>query len=247
MVLAQVRISAVLKMKEHVPAIQEQLRHQGFPRFGEQRVHEVQLVPEPLFTQRERWRFADRDAREAVVLAQDFIVLETSRYGCFEEFTERLQKVLGVVGSAIGAQATISERLGLRYVDLILPEPDEQPNDYLQQKLHGLRAEDLALEKMLNRFEARGQTPLGQLVVKLHQNEEGAILPPDLMASELAQGRKVQSGGLITLLDIDHYSIQSRDYDPPALIDAMWQLHDYTEKAFLSAVTPLALERWGRE
>jgi uncharacterized protein (TIGR04255 family) len=247
MVLAQVRISPILKMEEHVPAIQEQLRHQGYPRFNEQEVHEVQMAPEPRFKQRKRWRFADRDTREAVVLAQDFIVLETNRYTCFEDFTKRLQEVLEVVGSTIEAGATITERLGLRYVDLILPEPGEQVNDYLQQKLHGLRADDLAIEKMLNRFEAWGQTRLGQLVVRLHQNEVGASLPPDLMPSELAQEGQIEPGNLITLLDIDHFTVQGCDYDPPALIEAMWQLHEYTEKAFRSSVTPLALERWGKQ
>ncbi|MEW6338951.1 MAG: TIGR04255 family protein [Acidobacteriota bacterium] len=246
-VLAQVRISAILKMREFVPAVQEALRHQGYPRFSEQELLEVQLRPESPPKRRELWRFADRANREAVVLAQDFIALETNRYTCFEEFTERLQQVLEIVGSEIEAKATIAERLGLRYVDLILPEDGEPLDDYLEQKLHGLRAKDLGVEKMLNRFEARGQTRFGQLVVRLHQNEEGACLPPDLMPSELTQARTIDPGRLITLLDIDHFTTQSRDYNAPALIDAMWELHEYTERAFRSSVTAHALERWVRE
>ncbi len=245
MVLAQVRISPILKMGEYVPALQEQLRHEGYPRFRAEQVQEVDFGPQPRFTQRERWLFADKDNREAVVLAQDFVALETNRYDCFEDFSARLAKVLRIVGTAVGA--SLSERLGLRYVDLILPAAGETLDEYLQSKLHGLRAGELAIEKVLNRFEARGVTGVGQLVVRLHQNESGAFLPPDLMPAELTPSRVVEKGQIITLLDIDHFSEQSKDYDPPALVEAMWQLHEYTEKAFMSSVTPLALERWGKE
>jgi uncharacterized protein (TIGR04255 family) len=248
MVLAQVRISPVLKMKDYVPALQEQFRHKGFPGFRSEQVHEIQLGTEPRVDQRERWLFVDKENREAVVLSQDFVVLETSHYACFEDFTERLKSVLDVLGATIDATTLLAQRLGLRYVDLIVPAQGETLDEYLQPTLLGLRAGDLEIEKVLNRFEARGRTRTGQLMVRLHQNDIGAPLPPDLLPAEIDLGERPLKGDeVITLLDIDHFSTSSRDYEPNALIDGLWQLHDYTEKAFLSSVTPLALERWDKE
>jgi uncharacterized protein (TIGR04255 family) len=245
MVLAQVRFSPVLKMAEFVPQLQEQLRHQGYPRFRAAQVNELELGAQPRVTQQDRWFFADKDNHEAVVLASDFIVLETSKYDCFEEFSARLKSLLEILGN--GVEVGLSERLGLRYVDLILPSLGETLDQYLQPGLRGLRASDLETKNVLNRFEARGQTNLGQLVLKLHQNDTGSFLPPDLLLAELTYDRTVEQGTVVTLLDIDHFSEQSRDYDPEALLKTMWELHEYTEKAFRSSITPLALERWGQK
>jgi uncharacterized protein (TIGR04255 family) len=67
------------------------------------------------------------------------------------------------------------------------------------------------------------------------------------MPPELALAREVPEGARITLLDIDHFWEGSKDYDPGDLIECLWQLHEYTEKAFLSSVTDVALARWGKQ
>ncbi len=245
MVLAQVRISPVLKIGDYVPDLQEKLRLEGFPRFRVEEMQELSFGPQPSVSQHARWLFADKENREAVVLTRDFVALETNRYERFEDFVSGLGKVLSIAGAVVGV--SLAERIGLRYVDLIVPRAGETLDEYLEPKLHGLRAGDLAVDSLLSRYEARGRTNVGQLVVRLHQNEAGAILPPDLMPSELAATREVEKGQVVTLLDIDHFSEQPRDFDPVALVEAMWQLQEYTDKAFLASVSDVALRRWGKE
>ncbi|MCD4747822.1 MAG: TIGR04255 family protein [Thermoanaerobaculales bacterium] len=245
MVLAQVRFAPVLKMADYVPAIQEKLRRNGYPRFGSQKIREIALGPQPEVRQAQRWLFANKENNESVVLSNDFIVLETSRYTVFEDFAKHLETVLGVIGEE--TDLSLVHRLGLRFVDLILPEDDESLDEYIKPQLHGLQADDLAVDELLNQFESRGQTREGQLVVRLHQNNKGAFLPPDLGSTHLAFASSPQKDVLATLLDIDHFSEQDRDYDVPALINAMWELHVYTGKAFNSSVTDKALECWGKE
>lgn len=245
MVLAQVRFSPILKMVDFVPTIQEELRRKGYPRFQSLKTQEIVLGSQPEFRQSERWLFTNKEKTESVVLANNFVVLETSRYSIFEDFTANLKAVLDTVGPII--EAELVHRLGLRYVDLIVPQDGESLDDYLQPKLQGLQPDDLAIDKVLNHFESRAQTPLGQLKVRLHQNDSGMYLPPDLQPTELAFSNTAEKNTLVTLLDIDHFSEDEREYDVPALIGAMWELHEFTEKAFRSSVTDTALQRWEKE
>lgn len=245
MVLAQVRFAPMLKMADYVPGIQEELRRNGYPRFRALKTQEVVLGPQPEFRESERWLFANKEKTEVVVLAQDFVVLETSRYTVFEDFAQHLETVLKTIGTV--TDASLVHRLGLRFVDLILPNEDENLDEYLQRKLHGLQPGDLAMDKVLNQFESRGDTEVGHLIVRLHQNVAGEFLPPDLKPTELAFGPAPNQGDVVTLLDIDHFSLEDRDYDVPELIDVMWNLHEFTGKAFESSVTEKALERWDKE
>jgi len=245
MVLAQVRFAPVLKMADYVPTLQESLRHRGFPGFGSQTLREIALGPQLTVKEATRWLFANAEKTEVVVLTENFVVLETSRYTVFKDFAKRLQIVLEILEEE--ARLSLVHRLGLRFVDLILPNDGEELQEYLKPQLHGLKADDLGVDRLLNHFESRGTTDEGQLVIRLHQNDQGAILPPDLDSTTLVFDAKPGRDSLITLLDIDHSSETDRAFDVPDILDAMWRIHKYTDRAFLSSVTPEALKRWGKE
>ncbi|NOZ79924.1 MAG: TIGR04255 family protein, partial [Acidobacteria bacterium] len=174
MVLAQVRFAPVLQMAEYVPALQESLRHKGCPRFEAQTIREIVFGPQVKVKEAERWVFANAKNTEAVVLSKDFVVLETNRYTVFEDFANRLETILEILGTEV--ELSLAHRLGLRFVDMILPRDGEDLQEYLRPQLHGLKPQDLGVEELLNQFESRGRTTEGQLVIRLHQNTQGAFL-----------------------------------------------------------------------
>jgi uncharacterized protein (TIGR04255 family) len=246
LVLAQVRISPVLQMGEFVPRIQESLRHQGFPRFRVKRTQEIVIAPKPIFGAHERWLFSNKERTQTVVLAPDFVVLVASVYSVFEEFADILKKVLAIVGET--TQVALSDRLGLRYVDVLRLSKGESYRDYLQPGLHGLDAATLGASSVLQQSQVKAETAMGTLVVRLWQSQDGRFLPPDLEGEDVAFQIQPEPGEMLTILDIDHFSVKEREFNPELLVQDLWGLHDGADRAFrLGVVTPEALTRWGAE
>lgn len=246
-VICQVRISPVLKMSQYIPSIQEELRLNGFPRFAMREQRELTIGPEVKLQTTPIWRFADKDNTSAIVIGSDFAALETNRYSCFEDFCKSFEMSLDVLSRIV--KLGLWNRLGLRYVNAVLPRSRERLDEYLRSALLGLDPDDLGVEHPLVQFEFRAKTSFGNLAVRLHQNDAGNILPPDGSGSELDLGGlpKRERGEVVTLLDIDHYSEQGGNFDAAQLIQGMWQLHEHCEGAFRYSVTQSALKNWGRE
>ncbi len=64
-----------------------------------------------------QWRFADPMDTWSVVLAQDFVALETRAYEDFEDFLTRLRRILQALVEHI--QPALTTRIGLRYINEI--------------------------------------------------------------------------------------------------------------------------------
>lgn len=245
MVLAQVRFSPVLKMRDFVPEIQEGLRKRGFPGYEKRLTHEISFNSGQLEVENfDRWHFSSRDSRLAISLTQSFVLLASSRYDRFDDFINELERALEIVVSVSSPE--ISDRLGLRYIDLIRAGTEGRIDDYLQPGLRGLSSEDLGVESALVATAMRGQTALGALTVRLMQFDDGRFLPLDLSEDEIPLDLVgPPAGELVTVLDIDHASERNRPFEPAAITRDFWSLHDGTDRAFRAVVTPRALKIWG--
>lgn len=245
MVLAQVRISHVAKMADYVDDVQERLRKSGFPRFEEGRAHEIRLRPglQPEIRENSRWEFQNKERSAGIILMQNAIVVHTNRYDTFDHFAKSLQLALEVVGDAV--KPALVERLGLRYVDLIRPESGESWTAYLKAGLHGLSPQAIGMANGIQRHETIGTTKVGQLVIRCTQSTDGSILPVDLSPTTLDYSAfTAEPGQLVTLLDLDHFSEETRDYRVDLVMNAMWDLHENLDVSFREAITDHALRRW---
>ncbi|OGS28282.1 MAG: hypothetical protein A3J70_12830 [Elusimicrobia bacterium RIFCSPHIGHO2_02_FULL_61_10] len=231
-------------MEEFIPAIQEQLRRTDYPKFNREETEELILGPgtQPKVRSSTRWIFLNKENTAAVVLAQNFIALQVSQYTSFEIFLGALKAVLEIIGKV--ADISLTERLGLRYVNLIRPKK-ASISDYLQPGLLGLPAGELGIKRLQYRFESAGMTEAGKLVTRLSLSLNGKYLPPDLDGSGLDYKVTLEKDEPIILLDNDHFSVKQRDYNPAEIIAEMEDLHEYTDRAFRAAVTEQALSVWG--
>lgn len=245
--LAQVRISPVLQMKQFVPEIQERLRKSGYPRYAESQTQEIVLagISEPKLnvSTSTKWVFADRELRSAVVVAPEFVTLETAAYGTFDAFIDRMADALRIVGEV--AQVELAERLGLRYLDYVTPKPTDQMADYLSPGLLGMAGVD-GLRAVRSQYVARGQSDLGQMLVRVTRGTGAFMLPPDLQPLDVALG-PVPDHDDWALLDFDHFAETPRAYSVDAIADALWDLHDLVDALFRDAATPHAFTAWGAE
>jgi uncharacterized protein (TIGR04255 family) len=242
-VLAQTRISPILRLSELVPQVQEALRPLGFPRFTEIQQPTLSGIVgggPPTISLTSKYSFVDRDASSAVVLSSEFVAFEVTQYSSFETFADRWGEVIQVVGDVI--RPDLVERIGLRYVDLIQPRSGERIEDWLKAGLQGL---DLDLSEVQSRFELAAKTKAGDFVFRATRPRTG-IIPLDLQPFELEVRPSEQpvDGGYV-VLDFDHFSTTTRDYARTELVEAFWQLHDFVDLAFRASVTDAALEAWG--
>jgi uncharacterized protein (TIGR04255 family) len=245
LVLAQVKISTVLQMSEFLPKIQERLRRQDLPMFRASRTQEILLGPKPILQSHDRWLFSNKEMTQTVILAPDFIALSVSAYTVFEEFVKVLGEALRVVETE--TQVAFSDRLGLRYVDLIRLAEGETFGEYLQPGLGGVSPAALGAKKVLQQVQIKAETEMGTVLVRLWQTEDGTFLPPDLPSEDVQFTKKPSPGELVTILDMDHFSAQQREFNPERLIEDVWRLHDGQDHAFRAIVTDTALTRWGAE
>jgi uncharacterized protein (TIGR04255 family) len=244
-VLGQVRIAPILQMGEFVPKIQERLRHAGFPLFRASAIQEILIGPTPSVKMGERWLFSSKDGTDTVVLTKEFVVLATSAYSVFDRFVERFATVLETVGSE--AEVALSNRMGLRYVDLIRTNPGESFTDYLQPGFHGLGRDALGASSVLQQTQISAVTETGQLVVRLWQATDGRALPPDLEGDDVRLEVPLAKDELVTILDLDHFSVKPRDFVVADLVADLWRLHEGPDRAFRAMTTDEARRRWGAE
>lgn len=232
-------------MRAYIPEIQERLRRIGYPRYSESQTQEIVLGPSsaPTVNLQSKWLFGDRDLKTAVVVAADFITLETAEYDTFDVFVDRMHTILGVVGEI--AQIDLTERLGLRYLDYIRPLSADRVADYLSPGLVGIAPMD-GLENLTSRYLAQGASEVGRFVVRLTRSTGSFELPPDLQPPDVDLSG-VPSGDEWALLDLDHFSVAPRDYRPDVIAEGLWDLHDVVDGLFRDAVTPHAFEAWGAE
>jgi uncharacterized protein (TIGR04255 family) len=232
-------------MKSFVPEIQERLRKSGYPRYAESQTQEIVLAgaSEPKVNLSSKWVFGDRDLKSAVVVAPEFVTLETVAYETFDAFVERMAEALRVVGEV--AQVDLAERLGLRYLDYVRPLGNDTMADYLSAGLLGIDGVE-GLRGVRSQYLARGQSDLGQMMVRVARGAGPFRLPPDLQPLDLSL-KDVPECDDWALLDFDHFSEMPRPYNVEAIVDALWGLHDLVDAMFRKAATGHAFAAWGAE
>jgi uncharacterized protein (TIGR04255 family) len=141
-VVCQIRFSPVLRIRQEDAVIpfQEAIR-QTYPRYGRQQGIQLLLTPNGVqqqSAQEPQHRFDDIDGAFRVVLATEFIALETTRYADIEDFAERVS-VLAAAVEEHYAPAEI-QRVGLRFINelrLTGADPRSEVIDAVEARLLG--------------------------------------------------------------------------------------------------------------
>jgi uncharacterized protein (TIGR04255 family) len=249
-VIAQVRISPVESIRKNIPEIQDEFRHKGFPRFLESEIPNLRIRPNsaPEFTASPAFEFQDRTRQAGIVVGKDFVSVHLSRYTGFEELCSFLSLALGTVSTAV--EPALVERVGLRYINLIRPAPEEQLSDYVHCGLLGLDTAGFAARNSRMVVQMLSTTDHGTLAIRFLQRDDGVLLPPDIhpSLSYPDPAPELRPGEVISLLDFDHfksYEDRSAEFSLESQLELFWRLHNNIDLAFLASVTPHAMKVWG--
>lgn len=192
-------------MGEFIPAFHKRIRSE-FPVNASGVVQEVQFGgTAPKMSVKERWEFLTRDRRSGVLIDDGFLVLQTTSYQDFESFRSLLFSLVTALNEVAGT--LLIQRVGLRYVDAIVPKPGDSWKQYVKEELRGFDSSVFGEEGALRLHQTVAQTSVGTILVRLYQNLEGAVLPPDLAGGQMKPSILAEHGQLVTLLDIDHFHV----------------------------------------
>jgi len=246
LVLAQIRFSPLMAMGDYISKIQDALRRSGYPINNTAQVQEISFGAQsaPKSSVMWRWEFLSKERTYGVVVNEGFVVVQTSAYTDFDEFHERIVQAAEIISNVVGG--LLVTRIGLRYVDLIRPQESDSWDQYVQPGLHGFIGQHY-VEPPLQLHQASGATTVGQMHVRLIQNRDGIFLPPDLATDTLTfpLQPELKPNELLTIVDMDHFTEMSVDFDQMAVRQLLWQLKNVAHKTFMEElVTPHALKVW---
>ncbi len=250
-VLADVQFSPVLTLQEQVPTFQAAVRSAGFPWYAEGVVHEVTQAPgvAAKIAMRPFWTFQTGDKREGLSLSERSLTLHTAAYSTVEPFLETFSRLLEALKKV--ADVDLVSRIGLRYVDRIHAESDDEDiRRYTHPGVLGFpfAAVSGGYHGLGFRTESAAQTDTGVLVVRSMVLPSGKVVPPDLESIPLAYVPRWGFSRPAVCLDFDHFRSfdqESFAFNPDAIISVMTELHRALRRAFDAVATEHAIERWG--
>lgn len=243
-VLAQVRIAPVLSVEKKIPEIQERLRKNGFPKLNERKISIEQRLPDgsQQIQSVRQWEFINKANTCSALITHDALTYQTTRYDVFEQFIESFEEVLRVFGECM--EPTLSQRLGLRYVDLVVPQEGKSLESYFSDRLRGFNVQDSDLREGFVSESICQTGPSTKFIHRYAEAVRGFGFPPDLLPLSLKIERPLQLKAPFGLLDLDHFSSAEEDFSYDSILRQFWSLHDHQTKAFRASVTNEALAEW---
>lgn len=269
-VVAQLNFSALPRWtSEERDALHREMIALGFPELVEASMDLVEwsvsadMAHEPRRSSKQIPRLVFKGAGEhaLVELREDQLILKTTDYDGHEAFLATWFEVLTVFSTVVPRfESLLLHRMSLRYVDLIVPKPDENlqelvTSSLLPPSLPGLDAEPLfgTTAKVVRTGEDRHLRVVFEEVVS-QDKRITKVLPDDLAEHDPKCGLSIKAqphweslpDGSYGILDIEHVHTT---HNKPTLgsIDkaaSFQQLYDKASRVFWSVVTEQAQTSW---
>ena len=250
--IAQVRHNPILSVQEYLALIQENMRRQGYPDF--KRVPNLQiLIPQiapgesgqasaPTAQQIERYLFSTLNGTRGFIVEPGAFSLQTTEYETYEAFAEEFFKGLKLVHEAVKLDYT--ERVGIRYLDAVVPPTEKELGEYLVPGALGISS---VLPDSVQVTQSFSQTdiltPAGTLIARTIIRNGPLGFPIDLQPLGLNVAERFSKiQGVHAILDTDAFCLGRDKFDVSALQSRLLALHDVIGTAFLATVTDRAKE-----
>jgi uncharacterized protein (TIGR04255 family) len=246
--LAQVQFNPIAQMSDYVASLQERLRRSGFPDFRSENQFEFAIrrldeaQPDVQSMQHIRWSFTNTQRTEGYLLLSNALVFHTTTYDTFADFLQKTITGLNLVHEIV--DLAYVERIGLRYLDAVVPMDNDTLQQYLNPSLLGFSAN---LEGRLSHSFTETVTVIedGNLVARAVITDGALALSPDLIPLQLElQTRFTAINGRNAVLDTDYFAIKRNNFDLKEIENQLLNAHDIITNAFKISVTDYARERW---
>ena len=241
-VLVQVRFAQVLNAVDEAVAsdLQQELKA-DYPFVQQQ--NEVAFmvlpggdnVPAPMTTR--LWQFTDKTEAWRVVLATNFVTLQTASYAGHEDFFTRLLRVLSAVHKIVEPPA--AERVGARYTQrIVAPEDLARLPEYVRPEILGastIRDQEQGLALCLT----QAQTQFGDV----NLTARWGTIPPNTGVDAVIAPQPDASW----VMDLDVFDGRHEDFVPQTLTERALEHSRRQYRFFRWAVEPAFLLRYGAD
>lgn len=258
-VLAHIQFNAIPAMAKYYPEIADRLRHLGYPDAQEDKQSVLSFGVEiggppdmQKVAQREvlRWRLSNREKSACFLLLEDGLIYQATYYKGRDAFIAEARKGLEVVHEIV--RLDFVDRIGLRYLDAVMPKAGETLDQYLVPEALGLGGKlDGSLQQAM--VEAVVRLPYGILVSHAYTltSQDGyPPMPAELLPLAININPRFKlsddsiSDGLITVLDNDCFIQERVEFSLPSITQKLNQLRDGVGFAFDVSITDFAREVW---
>lgn len=252
--LAQAQFNPVAAIAKYIDEVQDRLRREKYTLFEPQQMTHLKFAVapgqkpiEPTFAQTTSWLITKGDRTAGFILNASSITFHTTHYETSAEFIPELLRGL----EAVHQVATLAHvgRLGLRYLDAVLPRPGETVNQYLADGLHGVPFEGnrkYTLSESVFSTMAGPVLPSGTLIARVHRMESPLGYPPDIAPHGLVPMAKFDIKDVQThaVIDTDHFVEGQMPLDFDQLGKQLFDLHATIRLAFEATRTKYAQDAW---
>ena len=253
-VIVQVRFSPILSLQTYISEIQEHFRRNSFPAFARRVNFQLGLsVPPPNNAESaspsiplepaQAYVFSNRDSSQAFVLEQNGLTLYVTDYVDFNWLLDLFLKPLDHINKVVSPDS--SERIGLRYIDAVLPREGANVRDYLIPSVLGLSQNPL--EGMLKHSFSETMFVDGNTstVSRVLCREGRIAFPPDLALFPITiNSRFMIHDGPHATIDTDSSQQITSEMDLSKVRSTLEDLHKSVNQAFRAVTTDFALSDW---
>lgn len=246
--LVQVRFNPILKLGDFLPSIQESFRQAEHPDFERQHLTSIQLTiqdgqpPVPTPVQQERLLFGNTEKTHVFILDAQSLTLQSTNYGQFEAFSACFLKGLRIVNDAV--KLAFIERVGLRYLDRVMPQTGEFIEQYLRDQVQGLGSQ-LGGRPLYSFTESMNEIGNIKLLSRVAIQEGPLAFPPDIQPGGMKIMERFMSYvDKSAILDNDGFVEGREPFSDKVVSEHLDSIHKVIGTAFRTAVTPHAFTAW---
>lgn len=247
-VIAAINFDRQMALDDYIPMLQEKLQGAGYSRYKPTSETVLQVNPGNTVQQIivNRHEFSDRDNSCGVMLNNETLAFHATSYSNYDDFAKRLITVLEIVATELNY--LFVRRIGLRYVDVIVPYQDESPDVYIDSNLRCLP--QLSLTGKANSGIAVGEFQMeqGSLVIRYSVGSIQQALPMDLNILSLTHSSVLQQAqnhsGMTATLDIDRYLPYENEFNSNEVMTVLNTLHSDQSQAFHELSSEHARRVW---
>lgn len=255
--LVQVRFEPVATMAKYVDEIQDRLRKTGFPLFESEQQPAFNFIfqnadgaassvpPQfsmPMVNTTSIWYFTNSSRTAGYVLGSDFITFQMTAYQGHENYFEQLVSGIKLLNEIV--QLGNLTRVGLRYLNAIVPSAEEAIEQYLDPSISGIK---FGRDWLQSAWESAYKTDFGVLVAKVYSVSNSPVGTPidlQIRSVQLPEQYRVSTPVRHAVMDLDHYSDGTLPPDSEALAESLKNLHEGVSGCFSKLATEYAFERW---
>ncbi len=198
-----------------------------------------------------RWHLSNELRTTGIILDAETLIFHTTDYKTSDVFLSDLKEVLESFMPILPEKGVSISRLGLRYVDLLLPEGDLIVDQQVIEALRLPNLPDIGEAQRMDQVVSYLTSIDGTMVIRHRQSTTPDVLPADIFPNKLEHAprfkREQPENTIVGLLDYDHFIKQEQSFEIGSIVERFHELRTVSSAAFKATTTEEAFTEWQKE